>query len=245
MRRPISAMKSQPQTCRSRRCQRLHIIFIAAASLRLIATSGEQPATNGIGTPPDRLTSGGSPQDVRAEWDAAERRLVQSAFQRVPYLREFASQFPTNVQFTDLDLKAAPKGESEQHQWTIQTGLYGRHLLRMEIPFRIDRMRTNVLGFDQPRIALITFDKVPERSWPLPLSQMRLAESDWKKLVASRGDLAAISFRGWTNRPIAMFEEQWWNWTGEHSVPTELGVRSSVHWIHVNTYRPRRSILYR
>jgi hypothetical protein len=192
-------------------CLRLTVVF-AASWLTATAGAAEFVTAQGASS---KDTNAAPIKDYGDEWDARELRLIENAYRAIPSLREFANLFPTNVDYTDVEVMRPPKGPPERHRWTIETCLYGRHVLRMQVPFEADSTLTNVLSHDPPTVTLLTFDVIPGSTDPIPMGRFTLSASQWETLVATKGNLASIGFKGWTNRPIerrVMFVPEWWHW---------------------------------
>jgi len=139
-------------------------------------------------------------------WAPQEHQIVADGYRKIPYLREFTDLFPTNIEFRLFSLK-------KPQLWVIQTGLYGRYLLRMEVLFKVDSTWTNIVSFESPSMHLITYDDHPPSdrgfSEGRAFSERNFTASDWTNLVAAKGDLAALGFKAWTNSPIKNFDAEW------------------------------------
>jgi hypothetical protein len=133
---------------------------------------------------------------------AQEHNLVMNGYRTIPYLGQFVVLFPTNVAFRFFSRQPA-----KPHLWTMQTGLFGRHLLRMEVLFTVDATQTNVVSYEPPSFSMVTFDEHwPNSRGPNELSRQAFTAADWTNLVSARGDLRTIGFKGSTNSPIPDFE---------------------------------------
>lgn len=145
---------------------------------------------------------------MTTKWSTQEHRMVVNGYRKIPYLRQFTTLFPTNV-----DSRYFSPEPVKPHLWTMQTGLYGRYLLRMEVLFKVDSSWTNIVSYEPPSFFLITYDDHPPSSRGVSegreFSRRTLTALDWTKLVTAGGDLAAIGFNAWTNRPIKGFESEW------------------------------------
>ena len=145
---------------------------------------------------------------MNEKWSAQEHRMVVNGRRTIACLRQFTTLFPTNIQFFVYSTEAMGP-----HIWTLQTGLYGRYLLRMQVWFKVDATGTNLLSYDPPTLLLSVYDDAPPSTRGLSegrvFRERTLPASDWTKLVAARGDLAAIGLNLWTNHPIKGFEQEW------------------------------------
>ncbi len=145
---------------------------------------------------------------MNEEWGAQERRMVVNGRRTIACLRQFETLFPINTEF--FVYSSEPTGP---HVWTLQTGLHGRYMLRMQVRFKLDVTGTNVLSYDPPTLLLSVYDDTPPSTRGLSegrvFSERTLPASDWTKVMAASGDLAAIGLNAWTNRPIKGFEQEW------------------------------------
>ena len=142
-----------------------------------------------------------------ARWEARERAVVRNGYRTIPYAREFTTLFPTNIDFRDYGSEP-----TNTHLWTMQTGLYGRHILRLEVLFSMDATWTNITTYEPPSFEVITYDDHwPNSRGPWELSRRAFTSGDWTNLVSARGDLSAIGFKGSTNSPIHEFDGIWRN----------------------------------
>ncbi len=147
---------------------------------------------------------------VVAEQRVLERRLLEvNAHHAITYLQDFGFLFPTNTDYWHYSWK-----RPGERLWTIQTGLYGRCLLQMNVPFEVDSTQTNILKWDPPTLLLIAYaDPPPDRKdfcrGYEELSRRTFTISDWTNLVRAGGDLSVLSYTGPTNRPLFNFDAQW------------------------------------
>jgi hypothetical protein len=155
-----------------------------------------------------RRTNPAMLEGMNKKWAVLEDDLLVNGHRMIPYLFEFATLFPTNIEFREYST-----GQAERYLWNMQTGLYGRYLLRMQVRFRVDDTRTNIVSYDPPELFLSTYDDQPpstrDYSKGCVLSERTFAASDWTRLLRAGGDLRAIGFKAWTNRPIENFHAEW------------------------------------
>ena len=112
--------------------------------------------------------------------------------------------YPTNEDYF--------RESATQRVWTIQTGLYGRCQLRMNILFDVDSTGTNVVSYRAPTLLLIECRDSPpwEHVHPYPeLSRRSFTASDWTNLVRAGGDISVLGFTGPTNKPLPNFGRDW------------------------------------
>ena len=136
-----------------------------------------------------------------------ERRLEVNAHRTITFLQDFSVVYPSNIDYSDYTGQSAT-----QRVWSIQTGLYGRCELRMNVPFVVDSTETNIVRYDAPTLLLITCGDPPSKHFHSlypELSRRSFTASDWTNLVRAGGDLSALGFRGSTNKPLPYFETDW------------------------------------
>ena len=125
------------------------------------------------------------------KWAAEEQQLITNGFRDIPCLRQFTALFPKNVHFRSFSLE-------KPQLWTLQTGLYDRYMLRMEVLFTVDSTWTNIVNYEPPSVNLITYDDNPPNNRGFSegrvVSRRLLSSSDWDRLVAARGDITALGF---------------------------------------------------
>ncbi len=148
-------------------------------------------------------------KDVIEKNRLKERLLEINAHRTITYLQDFGWVFPTNIDYWHYSWQAAG-----QRVWSIQTGLYGRCLLQMNVAFEVDSTLTNIASYTPPSLRLITYaDPAPGRkdfcTGYDELSRSNFMASDWTNLVRLGGDLSALGFTGPTNRPLLNFDSQW------------------------------------
>jgi hypothetical protein len=139
--------------------------------------------------------------------EAQERRLEVNAHRTITFLQDFSMVYPTHINYWDYTGQSATK-----RVWSMQTGLYGRCELRMNVPFVVDSTETNIVSYGEPTLVLITCDDPPPghfHSLYPELSRCSFTASDWTNLVRAGGDLSVLGFRGTTNKPLPYFETDW------------------------------------
>jgi hypothetical protein len=137
-----------------------------------------------------------------ATWSAREHDVIMNGYRTIPFIGQFVTLFPTNMVYRFFAHEA-----TNAHLWTMQTGLYGRHVLRMEVLFKLDTTWTNISSYEPPSFSIITWDDHwPHNERPVVLSRRSFTATDWTNLVSARGNLGAIGFKGSTNLPIPGFD---------------------------------------
>jgi hypothetical protein len=74
-----------------------------------------------------------------------QRHLRVNAHRTITYVQDFKFVYPTNI-----DYWVYSTGNPTQRLWVIQSGLYGRCLLQMRIPFEIDSTQTTLSVMTHP-----------------------------------------------------------------------------------------------
>jgi hypothetical protein len=136
-----------------------------------------------------------------------EIRLETNAHRTISYLEDFSVLYPTNCDYWNYSGRSAT-----QRVWSIQTGVYGRCQLRMNVPFVTDSTETNIVSFDPPTLLLITFGDAPAGHFHRlysELSRRAFPAFDWTNLVRARGDVSVLGYAGPTNQPLPDFEAHW------------------------------------
>jgi hypothetical protein len=139
--------------------------------------------------------------------EAQERLLKVNAHRAITFLQDFSILYPAHINYWDYTGQSAAK-----RVWSMQTGLYGRCELRMNVPFVVDSTETNIVSYGAPTLVLITCGDPPPghfHSLYPELSRRTFTASEWTNLVRAGGDLSVLGFTGPTNKPLPYFETDW------------------------------------
>ena len=138
-----------------------------------------------------------SPSSMRS-YDAA----VEDAKKSVPYARDFLRLFPEA--YIGFSQYSGELGRPELH---METTLYGRYILTLQVPVTFDQSRTHVVDYAEPFCAIA---EVVDVSGPMvtfdPNGYVELDKAEWATLVDSDGDFKAIGLSLTTDEPVRGLE---------------------------------------
>jgi hypothetical protein len=151
-------------------------------------------------------------QKVQSDYEAA----LEDANRSIPCAVEFARLFPgAKSGFSYYIGGAGPTS------FYMEADLYGKYELTMPgLPVTFDASRRKVISFGEPEFILRELTELRKirkvgidaafTNWSGSYNmegQRRLGASEWKRIVAARGDFSVIGFTFVTNRPLPGFRE--------------------------------------
>jgi hypothetical protein len=131
-------------------------------------------------------------------------QIARNALSTVPLLRSFKNQYPKSQNFISYIT-----GADGQTTWNSKAALYGRYVLQMSVPVRINSGPLNVqlVGTPSFEIREVTaISTLPDgRQEILYGDTVKINLTDWKKLQAANGDFNAIGVKLKKNKPVKGF----------------------------------------
>jgi hypothetical protein len=169
--------------------------------------------------PQTGLPSQTTMKKMQADYDAALRNATNS----VQYAQEFSHLFPgSRAYFGYYNGLVGPS------KLNMETLLFDRYQLSMQVPVTFDRPRRTIKSFGAPEFLLNEVTEVTqirkEGRWPdgsrsiatnLSLrgrSMRNFGAREWKKIVEAGGDFSLIGITLLTNSPAPGFEDLRKNW---------------------------------
>jgi hypothetical protein len=141
------------------------------------------------------------------------------SFPIVAFLIGCGQCLDTALQNHDLAIKSGIDGESYPGEfnrelgptsWVSTVGLYGRYVLRMQVPIELNHKRDKIVSVGTPKFYLYEFTNIAPRgndAYSIETRQMDTFSADkWHRLVAAKGDFGALGMLLETNKPLGGFE---------------------------------------
>jgi hypothetical protein len=131
----------------------------------------------------------------------------------IPFAADFTRLFPHA--WTFFSYYTGTVGPSSLN---MQTLLYGRYELHMRVPVTFDAARRKVNTFGQPEFLFQAISSITTAdNGNLYVSYdtdnfHRFGSSEWKRVVESGGDFAAVGYTVVSNSPVPRFEEWQKDW---------------------------------
>src|ERR1700749_2782651 len=97
----------------------------------------------------------GSPEKKPGQITDNYDQAVRSGVSEVSYSKEFNQLF-TNA----INGISYYSGESGQPRWYSKAGLYGRYVIRMYAPIKLDAPRTRIISMDAPAFDIYEIRKI-------------------------------------------------------------------------------------
>ena len=187
----------------------LTIVAVIAMFVGCARKQTSPPAESAEGNGMLPLLKGTQPQieaalkRIQADYDAALADSTNS----IRYAAEFAKLFPGAVASFSYYT-----GEVADPNLNMEIYLHARYEFIMQIPVTFDASRRKVKTFGKPDFVLTEFSKIEKIHDQLSMEyaengERRFGASEWKKLVAARGDFSAIGYTIVTNSPVPGFDE--------------------------------------
>jgi hypothetical protein len=135
---------------------------------------------------------------------------IQSGVRDWPYPREFNRMFSHAI--NGISYYTGGIGESK---WYSKIGLYGRYVLTMAVPIKLDDARTNIVFMGNPEIISLTevlssrLNANGSRSYSVN-RVATLSPDDWHRLTEANGDFNVLNIKIETNKPpVEGFDDAW------------------------------------
>jgi hypothetical protein len=159
--------------------------------------------SSSTGCPRTIAREGRPPSSFQLVVPAYERALA-SGF-RIPLIREF------NDVFDSARNSIAGYGTSRP-KWSAQALLFGRYVVVLQMPLRLNGSRTTVTGSGDARFWVREIQEVSEDGAILYTPhQMDFGVKDWRKIIQSGGDFSVIGYSMIKKQPVRGLENCWWS----------------------------------
>lgn len=131
----------------------------------------------------------------------ASHSALDAARPSAPYVSDFVRLFP----------KAEVHHVSLSSGWgfDVNVDLFDRYEFTMQLPVILDPSGSKVIDYGEPQFYLNEATNVVKRTtWYDPKGGRTFGSGEWKKIVESGGDFAAIGYTMMTNRPVQCFRNR-------------------------------------
>jgi hypothetical protein len=150
------------------------------------------------------------PQQEADSMTRNREMAIQSGVRDWPYPREFNRMFPHAI--NGISYYTGGIGESK---WYSKIGLYGRYVLIMAVPIKLDDARTNIVFMGNPEIISLgevlgsKLNANGSRSYSVNRIAL-LSSNDWRRLTEANGNFDVLNIKIETNKPpVEGFNEAW------------------------------------
>lgn len=142
--------------------------------------------------------------------------LLLAGKKQLPCVADFYSLYPDS-----RHLITYATGDMGPPTWTSTAGIDGRYILRMEMGVTPNKSLSGFSGGATPQFSLQEISRVSVDSLHRPIvvepgnTTLTFGLSEWKKLVAAKGDLSVLGITEIKDQPIPNFDASWQEGAGE------------------------------
>lgn len=152
------------------------------------------------------LSAFGCARADEGEMVKRQDEIVARALEELPLLRAFKNRFPDSRHFISYIT-----GKDGRTTWNSKTPIFGRYVLQMRVPARIDRDTLKVHldaepAFELKEVTAIT--ALPDgRQQVFYGKNVTFTAADWKRLEAANGDFEVLGIKLKKDQPIEGFSD--------------------------------------